>query len=105
MFLSLHTSGRVGPHSSRHSALPLHIGTRLMLQIRRETQLAKVSEWAPGTFPKGLLGVLRTRALVRGVNLLANSAGSSCQSLLDSSCPLGAGLYKRRCKTQQYLLS
>lgn len=59
----------------------------------------------PVTFPKGLLGVLRTRTLVRGVNLLASSVGSSCQSLLDPSCPLGVGLCRRRWEGQRYLLS
>lgn len=46
-----------------------------------------------GTFPRGLLGVLRIRALVRDVNLLASSVGSSCQLLLESSSPswLGVG--------------
>jgi hypothetical protein len=48
----------------------------------------------PGTFPRGLLGVLRTRALVRGENLLASSVGSSCQSPLEFSFPSGAGLCK-----------
>lgn len=45
-----------------------------------------------GTFPKGLLGVLKTRALVRDVNLLASSVGSSCQLLAESSSPSWVGL-------------
>lgn len=47
-----------------------------------------------GTFPRGLLGVLRIRALVRDVNLLASSVGSSCQLLLESSSPSWLGLCK-----------
>ena len=49
-----------------------------------------------GTFPRGLLGVLRIRALVRDVNLLASSVGSSCQLLLESSSPSWLRLCKRR---------
>lgn len=49
-----------------------------------------------GTFPTGLLGVLRIRALVREVNLLASSVGSSCQLLAESSSPSWVGLCKRR---------
>lgn len=76
-----------------------------MLKMRRETQMQRSLNEPPGTFPKGLLGVLRTRALVRGVNLLASSVGSSCQSLLYSNCPLGAGHCNRRWEGQQYSLS
>lgn len=50
----------------------------------------------PGTFPRGLLGVLRTRALVRDVNLLASSSGSSRQLLLESSSPSWVGVCERR---------
>lgn len=45
-----------------------------------------------GTFPRGLFGVLRTRTLVRAVNLLASSVGSSCQLSLDSGSPSWEGL-------------
>lgn len=48
-----------------------------------------------GTFPRGLLGVLRIRALVRDVNLLASSVGSSCQLPLESSLPSLVGVCKR----------
>lgn len=49
-----------------------------------------------GTFPRGLLGVLRIRALVRDVNLLASSVGSSCQLLLESRFPSLVGVCKSR---------
>lgn len=50
------------------------------------------SQGCPSTFPKGLRGVLRMSALVRGVNLLASSTGSSCQWLLEATSPSGTGL-------------
>lgn len=107
MHPSLHISGRIGPQSFRHSVFPLHARKlgESTLKTRRKSVLAEVSEWILGTFPKGLLGVLRTRTLVRGVNLLASSAGSSCQSLLAPSFPLGAGLCRRRWEGQQDLFS
>lgn len=51
-----------------------------------------------GTFPRGLLGVLRISILVRGVNLPASSMGSSCQ-LLEPSSPFWVGVCKRQGST------
>ena len=51
-----------------------------------------------GTFPRGLLGVLRIIILVRDVNLLASSVGSSSQ-LLELSSPFWVGVCKRRGST------
>lgn len=54
---------------------------------------------------QGLLGVLRMKALVRDVNLLASSVGSSCQLLLESEAlPFWMGLREEREAGWQCLL-
>lgn len=74
----------------------MHIWGALEIRGPASPSHSQTRPGLPSTFPRGLLGVLMTRALVRVVNLLASSAGSSCQLLLEARLPAGVGPCEER---------